>query len=182
MNASGKTNIQVPLWLLLLIAFTGTLAMHIFVPALPLAQTTLDASSHQIQMTITVYVIGLAVGQLIYGPISDAIGRRPAVFAGLLIFLLGSIGAAFAQTLPSMVTARLIQGLGGAGGLSLARAMVKDGAGDKNATKKLALMNLILLIGPGIAPVIGSLISSQLGWRYIFYALSVLGGAGLKAP
>ena len=167
---------QAPLWLLLLIAFTGTLAMHVFVPALPIAQQALATSTQHIQLTITVYVIGLAVGQLIYGPISDAIGRRPAVFAGLTIYFVGSLAALMAPSLPTLVAARFLQALGGAGGLSLARVMVRDASGEAEATKNLALLNLILLIGPGVAPIIGSLLSTTMGWRSIFGVLAALGG------
>ena len=160
--------------LLVLIAFSGTLAMHIFVPALPQAASALRADSQIIQLTITIYILGLALGQLIYGPLSDAIGRRPAVFGGLCIYMLGSVAAYFAPTVEWLIAARLMQSLGGAGGLVLTRAIVSDMARGANATRGLALLNLVLLVAPGFAPIIGAYISEHLGWNAIFLSLALM--------
>lgn len=164
-----------PLWLLVALAFTGTIGMHMFVPALPFAAAELGIGSAEVQLSLTVYILGLAVGQLIYGPISDALGRRPVVFAGVLIFLLGTLVCAFAPTLPSLLAGRLLQALGGAGGLALARAIIRDTAGAGGSQKDISLLNLVMLIGPAISPVIGSIISVHAGWRGIFLALALLG-------
>ena len=89
-----------PLWLLTLITFSGTLAMHIFVPALPEAARDLGASIGGMQLTVSVYILGLAVGQLAYGPLSDRFGRRPVLMAGLALYALAGLAAAFAPGRP----------------------------------------------------------------------------------
>src|SRR5277367_1901547 len=93
---------QAPLWLLALITFSGTLAMHVFVPALPQAAADLGASPGSIQLTVSFYILGLAVGQLIYGPLSDRFGRRPVLILGLAIYVVAGFGAVLAPGVHSL--------------------------------------------------------------------------------
>lgn len=165
---------RVSLALLVFIAFSGTLAMHIFVPAMPKALVDLGTDSQTIQLAVTVYILGLALGQLVYGPVSDAIGRRPAVLTGLVIYLLGTIGAYFAADAGTFLAARFVQSLGGAGGLALTRVIVADGAKGVQATRGIAVLNLILLLGPGLAPILGAQISELTGWRSLFIFLGLM--------
>ena len=129
---------RAPMWLLVLVTLSGTMAMHIFVPALPVAGEALGASPASMQQTITLYVIGLALGQLIYGPVSDALGRRPALLLGLSIYFSAGVMALFAPSLEWLVIARLLQALGGAAGIALGRAIVRDTAHPLRVTKDLA--------------------------------------------
>ena len=117
---------KAPLWLLVLVTIAGTTAMHIFTPALLDAGRHLDASTAQMQQTITVYIFGLAIGQLIYGPLSDSLGRRPMLLIGLSIYTLASILAALAPNASVLIGARLMQALGGCAGLALGRAIARD--------------------------------------------------------
>lgn len=174
-SESPDTRPKVSLPLLVFIAFSGTLAMHIFVPALPSAAHDLRTDSQTIQLAITVYILGLALGQLVYGPLSDAIGRRNAILAALAIYILGAVGSALAVSANTLIAARFLQSLGGAGGLALTRVVVSDTSQGSSATKSIAILNLILLLGPGFAPVIGAEISELLGWRMIFVALAIMG-------
>ena len=164
-----------PLWLLALITLSGTLAMHIFVPALPSAAEALGATNHAAQMTLSIYIAGLAVGQLIYGPVSDRYGRRPVLLAGMSVYAVASLAAFFAPNIDMLIAARLFQALGGCSGLVLGRALVRDGASGAEAARKLSLMNLMTMAGPGLSPLIGSLLAETTGWRSIFVALTVLG-------
>jgi DHA1 family bicyclomycin/chloramphenicol resistance-like MFS transporter len=164
-----------PLWLLGLITFSGTLAMHIFVPALPSAAHDLGAGSSSIQLTMSVYILGLAAGQLVYGPLSDQLGRRPVLMVGLVIYTATGLWAAFAPTVDSLIVLRLLQALGGSSGMVIGRAMVRDNALPQDAARRLALMNLVVVIGPGIAPLIGGAVTATLGWRAIFFLLAALG-------
>jgi DHA1 family bicyclomycin/chloramphenicol resistance-like MFS transporter len=170
-----RTVPKVPLWLLALFTFSGTLAMHIFVPALPYAADSLAANKASVQLTISLYIGGLAIGQLIYGPVSDRFGRRPTLMAGLALYTLAGLGAALAPTIGWLVGARLFQALGGCAGLVLGRAIVRDTASTDEAARRLALMNLMVVIGPGVAPLIGAALAATLGWRSILYALCALG-------
>lgn len=179
MNEARSTPAMPPLWLLVLITISGTMAMHMFVPALPDAARGLAATSGQMQMAISIYIIGLAAGQLIYGPVSDALGRRPMLLAGLALYAVGSVAAALAPGLRTLLLARLVQALGGCAGLALGRAIVRDTTRADAAVRQLALLNLMIMIGPGLAPMVGGAVSSTLGWRAIFVLLAAAGGITL---
>ncbi len=178
-SAGLATPVRTPLWLLALITLSGTLAMHIFVPALPLAAKALGAPTHAMQLTLSTYIAGLAIGQLIYGPVSDRYGRRPVLIVGMLIYTAASLAAYFAPTIETLIVARLFQALGGCSGLVLGRAIVRDGASGAEAARKLSLMNLMTMAGPGLSPLIGSALAETTGWRSIFLVLTLLGLANL---
>jgi DHA1 family bicyclomycin/chloramphenicol resistance-like MFS transporter len=164
-----------PLWLLTLITFSGTLAMHIFVPALPEAARDLGAGIGAMQLTMSVYILGLAAGQLAYGPLSDRFGRRPVLMAGLVLYAMAGLAAAIVPDVHSLIIARLLQALGGCAGLVIGRAIVRDTALPQEAARRLALMNLMVVVGPGAAPLVGGALASSLGWRSIFFTLALLG-------
>ncbi|MES2248987.1 MAG: multidrug effflux MFS transporter [Pseudomonadota bacterium] len=167
-----------PLWLLALVTFSGTLAMHVFVPALPIAAKNLGAGMGAMQMTVSLYILGLAAGQLVYGPLADRFGRRPVLLAGLAIYAVSGVAAAVAPDVHALIAARLFQAVGGCAGLVLGRSIVRDTAEPQEATRRLALMNLMVAVGPSVAPLIGGALATALGWRSIFYALFTLGVVG----
>jgi DHA1 family bicyclomycin/chloramphenicol resistance-like MFS transporter len=169
----------VPLWLLTLLTFSGTLAMHIFVPALPLAGQDLGAGAGAMGLTVSLYILGLAVGQLAYGPLADRYGRRPVLMGGLALYTLAGLAAALAPGVQALIAARLFQALGGCAGLVLGRAIVRDLAGPQDAARRLALMNLMVTLGPALAPLLGGALASFAGWRSIFVLLSGLGLANI---
>lgn len=164
-----------PLWLLTLVTFSGTLAMHIFVPALPGAAADLGASPAAMQMTISLYILGLAFGQLIYGPLADGIGRRPTLIAGLSLYAAAGGVCALAPNVDVLLGGRLAQALGGCSGLLLGRAIVRDTGDVEDAVKRLAALALMMLIGPGLAPIIGAAWVAAFGWRSLFFALCGFG-------
>lgn len=168
-----------PLWLLVLITMSGTLAMHMFVPALPDAGRSLGVGNAAMQMTISVYIMGLAGGQLVYGSLSDCLGRRPMLLFGLALYTIAGLAAALSTNIHTLVVARLFQALGGCAGLALGRAIVRDTAQPDEAVRALALMNLMMMIGPGLAPLLGSSLVALSGWRAIFVLLTLLGAITL---
>lgn len=169
-----------PLWGLAMLTFSGTLAMHIFVPALPDAGASLTATPAQMQMTISFYIIGLAVGQLIYGPLSDRYGRRKPLLAGLALYVLASLGALLVDDAHSLITLRLLAALGGCAGMVLGRVIVRDTTSRaQDVASRLALMNVMVVIGPGLAPLLGGILVHHLGWRSVFVFLSLLGIANM---
>ncbi|WP_213876119.1 multidrug effflux MFS transporter [Pseudomonas sp. dw_358] len=171
----APTTIKAPVWLLVMVTISGTLAMHMFVPALPDAAASLGVSRAAMQLTITVYILGLAFGQLLYGPLSDGLGRRPMLLFGLSLYTLGGLAALLAPDVHTLIIARLFQALGGCAGLALGRAMVRDTSQADDAVRDLALLNLMMMVGPGLAPLFGSLVAASFGWRAIFLVLTALG-------
>lgn len=165
---------HVPLWLLVLVTLSGTLAVHIFVPALPLAGRDLNAGPAALQLTISLYMFALASSQLVYGPLADRYGRRPVLLTGLSIYTMASVAAALAPTVTVLIVARIFQAIGGCAGLALGRAIVRDLAGPQDAAKRLAMLNMMIMIGPGLAPMFGTLTSEYLGWRAIFVFLALM--------
>ena len=170
---------QPPLWLLVLVTLSGTLAMHMFVPALATAARDLDTSPAVMQASITVYIFGLAVGQLVIGPISDKYGRRPTLLCGLLLFTVAGLICMAAQSPATLVIGRFAQGLGGCSGLLLGRAIIRDTSSAGETINRLASMSLVTLVGPALAPLIGGLVAGTFGWRWVLAVLVALGITGL---
>ena len=179
MTPQAEPRPHAPLWLLAMITFSGTLAMHVFVPALPAAATDLGVGVATMQMTVSLYILGLALGQLFYGPVSDRFGRRATLMVGMTLYTVAGAAAALAPSAGALVAARLAQALGGCAGLVLARAIVRDLAAATEAARRLALMNLMVTLGPALAPLLGSALVLHLGWRSIFVLLAGLGVANL---
>jgi MFS transporter, DHA1 family, multidrug resistance protein len=164
-----------PFWLLVAITATGTLAMHILVPVLPFVASNLGVSRPAIQQAITLYLFGIAGGQLIYGPFSDRFGRRPTLIAALILYIGAGVVAGAATTLGALLIARVVQAVGGCGGLVLGRAIVRDSAGPGEATSRMALLTMVQSLAPGVGPAIGGVLGSTFGWRSIFAVLVALG-------
>lgn len=159
--------------LLVWIAVSGTLPMHVFVPALPAVAAYFHATAGEAQLTITLYLAGLAIGQLLYGPLSDRYGRRPVLIAGLCLFAVATIAAAFAVSLAMLVAARIAQAMGGCAGLVLGRAIARDNAAGQDAVRSLAALLSVMTMVPAIAPVVGAQLAAHFGWRSILYVLAV---------
>jgi DHA1 family bicyclomycin/chloramphenicol resistance-like MFS transporter len=162
--------------LLIIITMTGTVAMHIFVPALPDAALALNASPFAVQLTITLYLCGLASGQLVYGPLSDRFGRRPVLLFSLALYFVGLVLAIPAQSITTLVAARVLQSLGGCGSLVLGRAMVRDVSTAEDAARKIAVLTIVMALTPALAPAIGGYINVWFGWRAIFACLAAVVG------
>jgi DHA1 family bicyclomycin/chloramphenicol resistance-like MFS transporter len=168
---------------LLLVAMTacGTLGMHVIIPALPATARALGMSIGTAQLTITLYLIGLAIGQLLYGPVSDRFGRRPVLLVGLSLFTAASIVTALAPNATVLIAARILQSIGGCAGLVLGRAAVRDGATADKAAGQLALLTLVMAMVPAIAPAIGGAITAYIDWRASYVLLALFGATTLAA-
>jgi DHA1 family bicyclomycin/chloramphenicol resistance-like MFS transporter len=162
-------------WLLAAVTATGTLAMHILVPVLPLAAADFSVSRRAIQQAITLYLFGIAGGQLLYGPVSDRFGRRPTLIAALTLYIAAGAVAGWAATIGTLLIARVLQAVGGCGGLVLGRAIVRDSAGPGEATSRMALLTMVQSLAPGVGPAVGGFLGAWFGWRSIFVMLVALG-------
>jgi DHA1 family bicyclomycin/chloramphenicol resistance-like MFS transporter len=165
----------------LIVAITacGTLGMHLIIPALPDTARGLGVSVGTIQLTITLYLIGLAIGQLLYGPVSDRFGRRPVLIAGLGLFTLAGLATTAAPNAWTLVIARILQSIGACAGLVLGRAIVRDSAEADRAAAHLAMLTLVMSAAPAIAPVLGGYATAWIGWRAAFALLAVIGAVTL---
>ena len=159
------------------IAALGSLAMQLVVPSLPLMTHEFHASPVAVQKVIGIYLLGLAVGQFVAGPMIDRIGRRPILLGGLALFITGSVGAAIAPSLPLLLAARLLQALGGACGIVTSRVLVGDLFQPEEIPARQATLMSVVLISPAVAPVIGGSIAELAGWRSVFAVLVLLGAA-----
>ena len=172
---------RAPFPLLVALTACGTLGMHVIIPALPATARAMDMSIATTQLTITLYLTGLAFGQLFYGPVSDRFGRRPVVLAGLTLFTLASILTACAPSAAVLIGARVLQSIGGCAGLVLGRAAVRDGAAPDKAAGQLAMLTLVMSMVPALAPAIGGYLTAFIHWRASYVFLAALGGATLLA-
>ena len=168
-----------PFALLVCLTACGTLGMHVIIPALPATARAMDMSISTVQLTITLYLIGLSIGQLVYGPLSDRFGRRPVLLVGMTLFTVASVVTALAPNPAVLIGSRILQSLGGCSGLVLGRAAVRDGATPDRAASQLALLTLTMSLVPAIAPAIGGLITEWISWRASFVLLAALGGITL---
>jgi DHA1 family bicyclomycin/chloramphenicol resistance-like MFS transporter len=174
----GRGN-RAPFALIVAITACGTLGMHLIIPALPDTARAFGVSAAAVQLTITLYLIGLAIGQLVYGPISDRFGRRPVLLAGLALFTLAGIATTAAPTAWMLVIARILQSIGACAGLVLGRAIVRDSATPDRAAAQLAMLTLVMSAAPAIAPVLGGYATAWFGWRAAFALLALIGAMTL---
>ena len=159
--------------LLSLLTALGPLTMDMYLPSLPAIGRALDASTAAVQLTISSYLLGFAVGQILYGPLSDRVGRRPVILAALVIYVAATVVCAVAQTIGILIAVRFVQALGGAGCIVLARAAVRDLYSGERAGRELSLMGSITAFALIVAPAIGGLLQDAFGWRASFYLLVV---------
>jgi DHA1 family bicyclomycin/chloramphenicol resistance-like MFS transporter len=165
--------------LIALVLLTGVspLATDAYLPGLPALQRSLDTSAASAQLTLTAFLIGIALGQLVTGPISDATGRRPVLLCSAASFLVFSALCAIAPTAPLLVLLRLLEGFAAGGLVAAGRAIVSDTSHGAEAARRYGTIGSVTLLGPVLAPPIGSVILSVGTWRVVFAALSVVGVA-----
>src|SRR5438132_2610060 len=160
--------------LLLLVAMTGVapISLYMLVPALPVLATTFGRDISIAQMTVSLYMVGIACSQIIMGPLSDKFGRGPVLLAGLGLMVAASVGCSFAETLPQLIAARFLQALGGASGMVISRAIIRDLYSRDRISSMISLVVAALMIGQMLSPLTGGLIEIAFGWRAIFYLIT----------
>ena len=160
--------------LLGLITAVGPFAIDIYLPALPTLGASLHASPAAVQMSLTVFFVIVGVCQLFYGPISDVFGRKPPIYAGLLIFAIGSIGCALAPTIEVLIGFRALQAFGACAGMVIPRAIVRDLYTGHEAARLMSLLMLVMSVSPILAPLAGSVVIALWSWREVFAVLAVV--------
>lgn len=162
-----------------LLSAIGPFAIDMYLPALPEIGSSLDAAIGPVQMSLTVFFIALGVGQLLYGPVSDMVGRKPPLYFGLGLFALASIGCAMATDIEMLIALRFVQGLGAAAGMAIPRAVVRDLHTGNDAARLMSLLMLVFSVSPILAPLAGSAVIAFTGWRGVFWVVSVAAVIGL---
>ena len=157
----------------------GVLSVDMYLPSLPDIGRGLRAPAAQVQLTLSSYLVGFAIGQVIYGPLSDRSGRKPVLIGALVLFTVASIACAAAPTIELLIAARFFQALGGAGASVLARAIVRDLYEGPRAGKELSLMGSVMALAPIVAPFAGGVLQTFFDWRSNFVALVVVGCAAI---
>jgi len=161
----------------LLAALTGIgpLSTDMYLPSLPDISNRLEATTAQTQLTISAYLVGFAIGQLLYGSASDRFGRKPVLLTGLLIYCAASFLCAFAWSIEMLMLARALQAVGACSGIVLARAIVRDLYSGARAGRELSLMGMVMALAPVLAPVAGGVLQTLFDWRANFVALTASG-------
>jgi DHA1 family bicyclomycin/chloramphenicol resistance-like MFS transporter len=162
-----------------LLSAIGPFAIDMYLPALPSIGQNLGASVGAVQASLMAFFISLGIGQIIYGPISDMVGRKPPLYFGLLLFAVASVGCALAPDIQTLVVLRFIQGLGASAGMVVPRAVARDLHTGHDAARLMSLLMLVFSVSPILAPLAGSLLIESLGWRSVFWAVTVAGVLGL---
>ena len=150
-------------------------ALHIVVPALPLLAIVFDDSPARVQLVLTLYLAGIAGGQLVYGPLSDRFGRRPVLIAGLALFLAGTLLCGLAWSLGALIFGRVLEGCGACAGIVLGRAIIRDVYEREAAARGLAIVMMAMTLAPAISPAIGAYLAEWVDWRAIFALLGLFG-------
>lgn len=171
-----KENSKVFLLILLgmLTAF-GPFVTDMYLPSLPSMGVYFSTSSSMIQLGLTTSMIGLAVGQIFFGPLSDRYGRRLPLLSGMWLFIVSTLLCLFSQTIEQFVAFRLLQGIAGAGGIVISRSVATDKYSGHELAKMLAVIGAINGVAPVAAPIVGGLLTDAIGWKGIFWVLFVLG-------
>jgi len=158
----------------LLIA-VGPLSISLYTPAMTMLIEALHTSEGAVRATITVYLFGFAAAQLLCGPLSDRLGRRPVLLACLILYVVGSALCAWSSSIGMLIGGRLVQGMGACGGVALSRVMVVDRFAGNGAARIISLMSLILSVAPAAAPILGGALITVTTWRVLFAILAVYG-------
>jgi MFS transporter, DHA1 family, multidrug resistance protein len=156
-----------------LISAIGPFAIDMYLPALPEIGHSLGAEVGKVQLTLTVFFLALGCGQLLYGPVSDMVGRKPPLYFGLGLFALASIGCATTTDADVLIALRFLQGLGAAAGGAIPRAVVRDLHTGAEAAKLTSLLMLVFSVSPLLAPLAGSGVIALAGWRGVFVCVAV---------
>ena len=157
------------------LSLLGPLCIDVYLPALPRVAEALQGSPSQLQFTLTACLLGLATGQLLIGPVSDALGRRGPLILGMATFAMASTLCAVATNVGSLVVFRFLEGLGGSAGIVLARAMIRDRYSGAAAARFYSLQLVMVGAGPMLAPSLGAFLLRIDGWRGVFGALAFAG-------
>lgn len=162
-----------------LLSSVGPFAIDMYLPALPSIGKDLGASADAVQASLMAFFLAMGAGQVIYGPVSDMVGRKLPLYFGLVLFCIGSVGCALAPDIASLVMLRFVQGMGACAAVVIPRAVVRDLFTGNDAARVMALLMLVFSVCPILAPLIGSLVVDWSNWRAVFWVIAAIAVAAL---
>lgn len=189
-HAGAGTSLQPPsepsisptvLAVLILISTTTPIAMNMYLPALPAIQADFNTSTSVVQLSLSLFLVATAFGQLVAGPLSDIFGRRPVLTAGLSLFVVASVICTLAPSPWVLIVGRMLQGFGGCTGMVLSRAIVRDIFGTATAASMIGYVTMGIAVAPLLTPTLGGLIYEFSNWRFIFLFMCVMGVLSVTA-
>ncbi len=171
---ASNLNARPPLAILVAISTLQPFALNVLAPATPGLARSLQTDYATVQLTLTLYLLAVAATQLVVGPISDRIGRRPCVLAAIGLSIGGSLMGALANSIEALLFARVVQAMGGGTCFALARAIVRDTASRDEAASLIGYVTMAMVVSPMVAPLVGGFLDARFGWRSIFLATLAL--------
>lgn len=180
MSPSSVSRSGLPGWLILMGALTaiGPFAIDMYLPAFPTIAANLGVSRGDVERTLAAYLIGLALAQVFYGPMADRFGRKPPLMVGLALFMVASLGCALSSSVEALTGWRVVQAMGGAAGIVIPRAVIRDHYETHEAARAMSLLMLIMGLAPILAPLLGGQLLAITSWRSLFWIM-LAGGAML---
>ena len=159
----------------------GPLAIDFYLPSFPTLAREFASDVDHVQLSLSAYFVGVALGQLVYGPLADRFGRRLPLLGGIALFTLASLACAMAGSLDQLIAARFVQALGGCAGMVIARAVVRDLCDPLASAKVFSQLMLVMGLAPILAPLAGGWLLEHASWRWIFISLTLLSGLSALA-
>lgn len=178
-SAGAPRGARFPMWLLVCASLTALapLSIDMYLPAFPTLSNELGADIGSVQLTLGTFLVGLALGQAFYGPLSDRFGRKPPLYIGLTLYAVAAAGCALARNVEALMFWRFVQALGGCAGMVVARATIRDRLQAHESARAFSSLMLVMGLAPILAPIVGGAILTTFGWRAIFWLLSAVGVA-----
>lgn len=165
------------LFIILILGALATISpfsIDMYLPGFPAIALDLNTTIDQVQLSLTAYLVGIALGQLLYGPLLDRFGRKNPLYVGLIIYVLASIGCAFTESINALILMRFLQALGGCAGIVSAQALVRDIFPANKTAQAFSLITLVISVSPMIAPTLGGYVTAHIGWQYVFVILGII--------
>jgi DHA1 family bicyclomycin/chloramphenicol resistance-like MFS transporter len=167
------------LFLLVFLSMLGPFTLNVLVPSLPGMAEYFNAPKASVQLTLSLYLVGMAISQLILGPMADWLGRRPVLLGALVLYVVSSIAAFLAPNVELLIIARIVQSFGATAGIALGRTMIRDTFATDRAASVIGYVTMGMVVAPMIAPSVGALLDDTLGWRAILGFCVLVGVAML---
>ncbi len=178
MVAMRSDSLPVAVLLTALVAF-GAISTDLYLPSLPAIGRAFGSDTAEVQLTLSVFLAGFALSQVVYGPLSDRYGRRPVLIVGLGLYVAASLACMAAPGIELLIAARFLQSIGACAGVVLGRAVVRDVYGRERAAKALSYMSMAMALAPALGPILGGYLQIWFGWRANFLVLATFGAGSL---